>query len=71
METVVDDSDDDIIFVAPALPKTLNKGKGKAKDSCSHENCNLNPRCLNWLGQDKWENTGNVMSSRVDELKLT
>lgn len=68
LATEGDDTDDDIIIVEPALPRAVNKGKGKAKDSCCHENCNLNPRCLNWLGQDKWENTGNVMSSLVDKL---
>lgn len=44
------------------------KGKGKAKATagevkekpCSAENCGNNPRCLNWLGQDKWENSGAV-----------
>ncbi|GAA5968088.1 hypothetical protein JCM11641_003725 [Rhodosporidiobolus odoratus] len=45
--------------------KSNGKGKGKyvkkAADDlklkpCSAENCERNPRCLNWLGQDKWEN---------------
>jgi len=37
--------------------KRGSKGKGKADDdhACSAEHCSNNPRCLNWLGQDKWE----------------
>lgn len=54
------DSDDD------EPPKELknmmrgSKGKGKAEDdhACSAEHCSNNPRCLNWLGQDKWERSG-------------
>lgn len=26
--------------------------------SCSHKQCKCNPNCLNYLGQDKWENEG-------------
>ncbi|BGP05993.1 hypothetical protein JCM10049v2_001812 [Rhodotorula toruloides] len=45
------------------------KGKGKAKATagevkekpCSAENCGNNPRCLNWLGQDKWENSDKAL----------
>ncbi|GAA5905072.1 uncharacterized protein JCM6883_004957 [Sporobolomyces salmoneus] len=43
--------------------KGKGKGKGKAVEVafkprvCSSENCSNNPKCLNWLGQDKWENT--------------
>ncbi|GAA6004527.1 hypothetical protein JCM10207_000918 [Rhodosporidiobolus poonsookiae] len=43
-------------------PRKGAKGKGKAKQldvdlpkPCAFENCDRNPRCLNWLGQDKWE----------------
>jgi len=42
---------------APAKGK--GKGKGKAVHDvdkpCSPDACRDNPRCLNWLGQDKWE----------------
>ncbi|BGP22765.1 ubiquitin carboxyl-terminal hydrolase 48 [Rhodotorula toruloides] len=45
------------------------KGKGKAKAGsgevkekpCSPENCGNNPRCLNWLGQDTWENSDKAL----------
>lgn len=50
---------------------TATKGKGKAKAKvkgkavsvepkekpCSPENCANNPNCVNWLGQDKWEDS--------------
>lgn len=52
------------------------KGKGKAKAGagevketpCSPENCGNNPRCLNWLGQDKWENKGALAVLRLTLL---
>ncbi|GAA5957689.1 hypothetical protein JCM3765_001482 [Sporobolomyces pararoseus] len=61
-----DDEDDDINMqktkVGPPKKVVIGKGKGKAKEVefkprvCSSENCSNNPKCLNWLGQDKWEN---------------
>ncbi|GAA6016907.1 hypothetical protein JCM11491_006909 [Sporobolomyces phaffii] len=59
-----DTTDDELMMsntaVTPA--KVVVKGKAKAKvvpappRACSSENCINNPKCLNWLGQDKWEN---------------
>lgn len=41
--------------------------KSKAKDQvvCSAESCGKNPKCLNWLGQEKWENAGELGLGRV------
>ncbi|GAA6042749.1 hypothetical protein JCM8097_007455, partial [Rhodosporidiobolus ruineniae] len=53
--------------VAPSTSKGKAKGKSKAVDldtkarACSSENCDRNPRCLNWLGQDKWENDAQAL----------
>lgn len=55
---VLDDtSDDDGEEHAKDL-KTTTRGKltkGKDDHQCSAGYCSDNPRCLNWLGQDKWE----------------
>ncbi|GAA5946290.1 hypothetical protein JCM3775_002682 [Rhodotorula graminis] len=46
---------------ASTSTKSKAKAKGKAKPvhnadkPCSPDACKDNPRCLNWLGQDKWE----------------
>lgn len=59
-----DEDDDEVQIVEPesskasTSKKSTAKGKGKAKDLCCLEHCVGNPRCLNWLGQDKWENSG-------------
>lgn len=59
-----EDEDDDVQIIDPedskasTSKKSTAKGKGKAKDLCCLEHCVGNPRCLNWLGQDKWENSG-------------
>ncbi|KAI5474385.1 ubiquitin carboxyl-terminal hydrolase 48 [Pseudohyphozyma bogoriensis] len=60
---VVDDSEDsEPVKSKPA--KGANKGKGKAKEVvCSAENCANNPYCLNWLGQEKWEDSEKAMSA--------
>ncbi|BGP13819.1 hypothetical protein JCM10213_006348 [Rhodosporidiobolus nylandii] len=66
---VVDSADEDF---APAAKKkkvvkgaTSSSGKGKGRQQaeeevkhllCAAEHCEKNPRCLNWLGQEKWEN---------------
>ncbi|GAA6057771.1 hypothetical protein JCM3770_006837 [Rhodotorula araucariae] len=50
-------------------PKKVVKGKGRAiNDStvskvkpCAADSCSSNPRCLNWLGQDKWENADKAL----------
>lgn len=63
-------SDDD----KPVLSKDKGKGKAKGKTYggkgkgkqidlphnpvCGKDNCVNNPTCLNWLSQDKWEDTG-------------
>lgn len=61
-EVITIDSDDD---EPPKELKNLKRGsrsKGKADDdhACSAEHCSGNPRCLNWLGQDKWERSGEL-----------
>lgn len=55
---VLGSSDDDDDGPPSSPKKQSNKGKGKAKADtkvCSADNCTNNPKCLNWLGQDKWE----------------
>ncbi|GJN88609.1 hypothetical protein Rhopal_001575-T1 [Rhodotorula paludigena] len=62
------DGDDDAQLKPRALKK-LKRGKGKAKDEdqepadkpCTSDNCQNNPRCLNWLGQDKWEKSDKAL----------
>ncbi|KAM0792438.1 hypothetical protein ACM66B_005115 [Microbotryomycetes sp. NB124-2] len=51
------DDDDNDFQVKPVKTRAKTKGKGKAKDphECFADNCNPNPRCLNWLGQEQWE----------------
>lgn len=66
-----EDADTEIIILDSAdedFKPSTSKGKGKGKDKakmeelqpkpCSSDNCDRNPRCLNWLGQDKWEKNG-------------
>jgi hypothetical protein len=61
---VLDSADED---EEPVQSKRKGKGKAKAKDEelkpkpCSSANCDRNPRCLNWLGQDKWEDDGALL----------
>lgn len=65
---VIDSDEDDVEFeravrkdkkAAPDTSGTSSKGKGNATDisliECSPSNCSNNPKCLNHLGQDKWE----------------
>ena len=63
-----DTSEDEISMQSTSdKGKKVVKAKGKAKQQgagddfkprlCSNENCKDNPKCLNWLGQDKWENS--------------
>ncbi|KAL8293185.1 hypothetical protein RQP46_000879 [Phenoliferia psychrophenolica] len=62
---VIDDDESEEDNKQPTL-KSKAKGKGKAKDKatvCSAENCQRNPRCLNWLGQSKWEDTEKAFES--------
>lgn len=65
-ETIIIDSEEEqIVKPAPVKTKAIGKGKGKAKaieEVCSAGNCLNNPKCLNWLGQDKWENSGSLLS---------
>lgn len=70
IETITLESDDDSDPIASPSPlkakkpAAKGKGKGKAKESsttlCSAEKCANNPNCLNWLGQAKWENAGEL-----------
>lgn len=57
-EVLVLDSDDSDEDPVRSLGSSKGKGKAVAKEVCCLEACGGNPRCLNWLGQDKWENTG-------------
>lgn len=71
----LDDTDDDLnmLKTSTKTPVSTSKkvvkgnGKGKEKESeprvCSSENCGNNPKCLNWLGQDKWENSSTFTRS--------
>ena len=49
--------------------KAKAKGKGKAvsvepkEKPCSPENCANNPNCVNWLGQEKWEDSSEYIES--------
>lgn len=44
--------DDDIIVISD-----------DEKPSCSKKLCKANPNCLNYLGQEKWEDEGDLMSN--------
>ena len=39
--------------------------------SCTSKVCKYNPYCLNYLGQDKWENAGERELRRLKQLTLT
>lgn len=75
-----DDDEDDISMQKTKVTNAkvvVKKGKGKAKAAevefkprvCSSENCSSAPKCLNWLGQDKWENSGVPHCCRRIELR--
>lgn len=57
------DSEGIVTTTTKAKGKAKAKGKGKAvsvepkEKPCSPENCANNPNCVNWLGQDKWEDS--------------
>lgn len=58
-----DDDDEDLSPKKPTLTKLKRGTKGKEKEHdvpppCTEANCSKNPRCLNWLGQAKWEDSG-------------
>ncbi|SCZ96639.1 BZ3500_MvSof-1268-A1-R1_Chr4-4g07505 [Microbotryum saponariae] len=61
IDTTTDDDQDERRAVGVQKPAS-RKGKGNAtaKDplKCSSENCSTDPKCLKWLGQQEWENTG-------------
>ena len=69
IETITLESDDGLDFTPSPSPlkskKPASKGKGKTKEisTCSAEKCANNPNCLNWLGQAKWENSGEPFGS--------
>lgn len=56
-DSIINDTDDEIV-----ITKQSGKGKGKAKDDgvvkCKAAKCSSNPKCVNFLGQDKWEDYG-------------
>lgn len=61
------EEDDDPVLARPTSLSSKAKGKGKMAarmkgkeratsiSSCSLERCANNPKCLNYLGQDRWE----------------
>lgn len=61
---MAEDDDDEVEIVEPVGTSRKGKGKGKlAKGGkCSLEGCVGNPRCANWLGQEKWEDEGTSIS---------
>jgi hypothetical protein len=68
-EIITIESDDEEEESKPKPLKNLKRGsKGKGKEvekvSCSGEHCSNTPRCLNWLGQDKWEDSGEWTRTR-------
>ncbi|GAA5951936.1 hypothetical protein JCM8115_005283 [Rhodotorula mucilaginosa] len=56
--------------------KAKAKGKGKAvsvepkEKPCSPENCANNPNCVNWLGQEKWEDSKKALKEFRKAAKL-
>lgn len=62
LEGDTEPSEDEILLKSASATK---KAKGKAKTTapeekekpCSPETCANNPNCLNWLRQEKWEDT--------------
>ncbi|GAA6061840.1 hypothetical protein JCM10212_000757 [Sporobolomyces blumeae] len=69
---IVDNTTDDELIIVESeqsdASKNKNKNKNKGKDKatveddgderlCSSEKCSTRPLCLNWLGQDKWEDS--------------
>lgn len=60
-------SEDELIIVQ-VKPKTKttyksrNKPQSKSNTDCNHDNCKSNPLCSTWLGQAKWEDTGQFIS---------
>ena len=39
--------------------------------SCSNKNCRTNPFCLNYLGQERWEDEGTFISGRVANVTIS
>ncbi|KAK4053048.1 hypothetical protein OIV83_001783 [Microbotryomycetes sp. JL201] len=74
---VIDSGDEDIIHdddeddynsgkqARTRAKSTAKKGKGKARDpyECCPDNCKSDPFCLNWLGQEQWENDAKAFKS--------
>lgn len=68
-EVVVLSSSEDELELAPQKSaKGKGKGKAKGKEVCSAENCGKNPRCPNWLGQEKWEDAGELVAGTRREV---
>lgn len=78
-EIVITDSEneDEEVIIVDTTKKAKGKGKAVAviKASCNLGHCSDNPKCLNWLGQDKWENSGKFKffegSGRKNELTFS
>ncbi|KDE06977.1 hypothetical protein MVLG_02715 [Microbotryum lychnidis-dioicae p1A1 Lamole] len=66
IDITTDDDQDQSRAVGVQKPAS-RKGKEKAtaKDplECSSENCSTDPKCLNWLGQQKWEDTEKALET--------
>lgn len=77
-------SQDEAYNVVEPLGKiALKKGKGKARpasasttdasklvSSCSSAKCGSNPKCLNYLGQEKWESIGKFQRHQTRQLTM-
>ncbi|GAA5871715.1 hypothetical protein JCM3774_003027 [Rhodotorula dairenensis] len=78
LDTASDDSHSEDVVAAPKGKGTAKgKGKGKAvsleppkEKPCSPENCANNPNCVNWLGQDKWEDSKKALKEFRKAAKL-
>ncbi|BGP54011.1 hypothetical protein JCM8202v2_001583 [Rhodotorula sphaerocarpa] len=75
LEGDTEPSEDEILLKSASATK---KAKGKAKTTapeekekpCSPETCANNPNCLNWLGQEKWEDTRKALKDFRKAAKL-
>ncbi|GAA5941088.1 uncharacterized protein JCM15063_000644 [Sporobolomyces koalae] len=71
-----DSSDDELMIQDDSTSNSRSTGKKKAKPAaftprlCSSDNCANSPKCLNWLGQDKWENSAKAWKEYRKSLGL-
>ncbi|GAA5989261.1 hypothetical protein JCM10908_001230 [Rhodotorula pacifica] len=79
LDTASDDSHgEEVVTKSKSSKASKAKGKGKEKATsvepkekpCSPENCANNPNCINWLGQDKWEDSKKALKEFRKAAKL-